>query len=334
MSGPVLRSVEFRREREASWRDLERLVERAEKRGVRGLSAAELARLPGRYRMAVSSLSVARAISLDRNLVEWLDALCVRAYGVVYGVRRGFFAACRDLLVVRFPAIVRARRAAVALAAVALVLGAVVGWATTAADAERFYSYVPGSLADERGPHASTETLRAALYVREPAPRRLAHFAAALFTNNARVGILSFVLGFLAGFPTAVLLFYNGLILGSFASVYHGRGLGLELWAWLLPHGVPELSALVLCGAAGLLLAQGLLFPGRLARLEHLARCGRDAGVLVAAAVVLLFVAGFVEGVLRQTILDPAARLALAVAGAVGLVVWLRAGRGRAEGAP
>lgn len=333
MSPPTLRSVEFRREREASWRDLDALVERAERRGVRTLSAAELSRLPGLYRGAVSSLSVARAISLDRNLVAWLDALCVRAYGVVYGVRRGFLAACRDLLWVRLPAVVRARRAALGLAALALVLGTVVGWATTDADPARFDAYVPASLSDDRGPHASTEELRTALYVREPAARRLAHFAAALFTHNARVGILSFVLGFLAGFPTALLLFQNGLILGAFASLHHGRGLGLELWAWLLPHGVPELSALVLCGGAGLLLAQGLLFPGRLSRREHLTRCGRDAGVLVAGAVVLLFVAGFVEGVVRQTVLDPTARLGVAAVLAAGLVAWMRGGR-RAERAP
>jgi hypothetical protein len=78
MSAPRLKSVEFRREREAAWRDLSRLVDTAERRGLRALSAAELSRLPGLYRLATSSLSVARSISLDRNVVE--HALCVRAW--------------------------------------------------------------------------------------------------------------------------------------------------------------------------------------------------------------------------------------------------------------
>ena len=60
MSEIGLRSYEFRREREPSWRDLEELVTRAEKKGVRSLSAEELARLPLLYRTVLSSLSVAR----------------------------------------------------------------------------------------------------------------------------------------------------------------------------------------------------------------------------------------------------------------------------------
>ena len=89
MSAPRLKSTEFRKEREASWRELERLVDRCERKGIRSLEAAELARLPVLYRATVSSLSVARAISLDRNLVEYLEALSTRAYSSVYGVRRG-----------------------------------------------------------------------------------------------------------------------------------------------------------------------------------------------------------------------------------------------------
>ena len=82
-----LRSAEFRREREQTWRELEALVERAEKNGVASLDAASLARLPTLYRATLSGLSVARAISLDANLLSYLEALSARAYLSVYGVR-------------------------------------------------------------------------------------------------------------------------------------------------------------------------------------------------------------------------------------------------------
>ncbi|MCA9513651.1 MAG: hypothetical protein KC635_01795, partial [Myxococcales bacterium] len=59
----TLKSFEFRREREAQWRELEQLVDRVEGRGLGALSAEELHRLPSLYRAALSSLSVARAIS-------------------------------------------------------------------------------------------------------------------------------------------------------------------------------------------------------------------------------------------------------------------------------
>ena len=65
-----LKSYEFRRERAASWRELEELVARCEKKGPGRLTGKELARLPVLYRAALSSLSVARSISLDRAVVD------------------------------------------------------------------------------------------------------------------------------------------------------------------------------------------------------------------------------------------------------------------------
>ena len=76
----VLRSSEFRNGREAGWRELEGLVDRVERRGVRTLSDDELQRLPLLYRSPLSSLSVARSIALDRNLVLYLEHLSLRAF--------------------------------------------------------------------------------------------------------------------------------------------------------------------------------------------------------------------------------------------------------------
>ena len=106
----------------------------------------------------------------------------------------------------------------------------------------------------------------------------LATFAASLFSHNARIGILAFALGFVAGLPTLFLLFYNGLVLGAFAALYHARGLGVDIWGWLLPHGVTELLAVVLCGAAGFLLAHGLVFPGARPRHRQPARARPRGG--------------------------------------------------------
>ena len=70
-----LRSVAFRKEREATWRELEQLIELTNKKRLTALSAEQLARLPHLYRAALSSLSVARSISLDRALTDYLESL-------------------------------------------------------------------------------------------------------------------------------------------------------------------------------------------------------------------------------------------------------------------
>src|SRR6195256_3645395 len=82
-----LKSHRFRAEREADWRRLETLLNRVEKGGARKLNRDELVEMPVLYRQALSSLSVARAISLDQGLIGYLESLCTRAYFFVYGTR-------------------------------------------------------------------------------------------------------------------------------------------------------------------------------------------------------------------------------------------------------
>ncbi len=322
MSDAPLKSYEFRREREPAWRELESLLAKAERSDVRRLSATDLARLPVLHRAALSSLSVARAISLDRNVVAYLEGLCTRAYGVVYAARRPLFEAVGHFLRVRFPRAVRAHRAPILLAALAMVLGTVAGWVLCATEPERFYAFVEEGLAHGRDPAASTDFLRRGLYHTEDRGGALAFFASFLFTHNAQVGMLCFALGFLAGLPTFLLLFSNGLMLGAIGWLYHGRGLSPDLWGWLLAHGVPELTAIALCGGAGLVVARHLLFPGRLGRLESLAANGKEAGVLVVGAVLLLFAAGLIEGVFRQTVTSLPVRYGVAALGVAVLAWW------------
>ncbi|MCB9543794.1 MAG: stage II sporulation protein M, partial [Myxococcales bacterium] len=148
-------------------------------------------------------------------------------------------------------------------------------------------------------------------------------FASFLFGHNARIGILAFGLGVVLGLPTLYLMLHNGLLLGAFAGLYHARGLSLDLWGWLLPHGVTELSAVVVCGGAGLALARALLFPGRLSRAESLVAEGRRAAGVVMGAVVMFFIAAIIEGLFRQLVQDVTARYTLAAVTALALAGYL-----------
>ena len=259
----VMRSVEFRREREASWRELEDLIALADKGGLRDLPADRLARLPHLYRATLSSLSVARSISLDRALVDYLENLVGRAYFVVYGTRQHLRRQLADFFLRSFPQAVRAAKWHLAFATIVSLAAALAAFQLTLDDSDFYYVFV-GDMAQGRTPASTTKELRDVLYSTGGDDNGgLAHFAAFLFSHNSRVGILAFATGFAAGLPTLLLLVYTGLMLGGFAALYHSRGLGAELWAWMLPHGVTELLAVFLCGAAGFLLAHALVFELR-----------------------------------------------------------------------
>jgi uncharacterized membrane protein SpoIIM required for sporulation len=312
----TLKSAQFRKEREQSWRELEGLLGRIEKSGLSSLTAEELNRLPVLYRSAVSSLSVASAISLDKNLLDYLHALVGRAYICVYGAKRRVGEAVAEFFQFQFPWVVRRYFGFVALSIALVVLGTLTGYQMTKSDPERYYSFV-GSMAQGRNPASSTKELREVLY--HGGEGDLPVFATFLFTHNSKVGMLCFALGFAAGVPVIYLLFSTGLMLGAMVALYDSRGLGAEFWAWILPHGVTEIGALCLCGAAGMVIGTSIIFPGRHTRMRNLALHGREVALLAMGAVVMLFFAGMIEGLFRQMVQDVAVRWTLATA---TLIFW------------
>ena len=321
MARLMLRSSQFRHEREESWKALEEIVGRIERRGIRSLSANEALHLPGLYRSVLSSLSVAREISLDRNLLEFLESLSARAYFCVYGVRSRFWQALSAFFGRGFPAAVWGARYHVLVAFLCLLAGAVTGYVLTIRNPEWFYAFVSEAMASGRTPASTTDALRETLYGGgQAASDGLAAFASFLFGHNARIGMLAFALGFAFGVPVILLLFYNGAVLGAFTGLFASRGLGVDIWAWLLIHGTTELFAVVLCGAAGLMLGSALAFPGRSTRLANLAHSGRQASRIVMGAVAMFFIAGLLEGFGRQMITDPVYRYAV---GGGAFVWWL-----------
>ncbi|MCA9518476.1 MAG: stage II sporulation protein M, partial [Myxococcales bacterium] len=233
-----------------------------------------------------------------------------------------------------FPALLRRIRGAFALSCGLLVLGAVSGYALTSAEPDRFYTFVSADMASGRTPSASKEKLEEALYGDgSDATATLTNFAAFLFTHNAKIGLMCFALGFLAGVPVMLLLFINGATLGAMWAVYAAHDLGLEFFTWVAPHGVTELLAVAVCGAAGLSLGYGLVFPGRHRRLENLAARGREAGALAIGAVFMFFVAALIEGFFRQLVQSLEVRALVASATAILWTAYFAlAGRGRSVG--
>ena len=327
----VLKSSEFRKGRAEGWLELERLVTRVERQGIRKLSLDELQRLPILYRAALSSLSVARTIVLDRNLLLYLETLSVRAFLAVYGPRANPITGLRTFFGQELPAAVRSARWHILVAAVTMLVGVIVGFMLTVQDETWFNSFVPAGLAGGRGPSST----RADLLNREifaPWPglvESFGLFAGVLFNHNTLVGILTFGLGMGVGIPTMMLTLYQGLPLGAFIAIHYNRDLTVDFLGWLAIHGVTEIGGLLLFAAGGLVIAEKMLFPGRYSRLENLAMHGRLAGQMAVGAVIMLFAAAFLEGGCRQLIANTPARFAIGFgAGALWLAYFSLAGRG------
>ncbi|MEE9347120.1 MAG: stage II sporulation protein M [Robiginitomaculum sp.] len=314
-----LKSHKFRSEREADWKSLEGLLGRIEKGSLQSLSDGELIALPALYRSALSSLSVARATSLDQGVIAYLESLSARAYFMLYGTRTSLSERLGQFFARDWPVAVRSMWKETAASFAISLLAGLVAYLLVINNMDWYYNFMPDSMAGGRSPAADTEYLRDVIYGDHDA-EGLSSFATMLFSHNSRVAIFAFALGFVFCIPTALLMAYNGAILGAFYALHVDRGLGFELTGWLMIHGTTELFAIILAGAAGFKIGLAVAFPKEKSRLDAASIAGKSAATVLAGVVVMLFIAGLIEGFLRQLITSDFARYAIAIS---MLAMWL-----------
>jgi uncharacterized membrane protein SpoIIM required for sporulation len=170
--------------------------------------------------------------------------------------------------------------------------------------------------------------------LRLPAGERTA-LAGEIFTNNIRVTLLAFAAGIAAGVGTALLLVWNGVILGIVGGLAVGSGNGRVFFELVTAHGLLELSCIVVAGAAGMRMGWALIEPGSRKRADALSIEAREAIAIVLGTAPWLVLAGLIEGFLTPAGLGLPAVLGIGIAAAAAywtLVIVL--GRARPEPEP
>jgi len=120
--------------------------------------------------------------------------------------------------------------------------------------------------------------------------------------NNIYVALYTFVLGIIFSFGSIVSLFRNGVMLGSFQYFFFSKGLGFQSVLVIWIHGTLEISAIVLAGAAGLILGNSFLFPKTYTRMASLLKGAKDGLKIVIGLIPIFIVAAFFESfVTRHT---------------------------------
>jgi uncharacterized membrane protein SpoIIM required for sporulation len=326
----TLRSARFRAEREADWRLLETLVAQSERHGVHRMSFADARDLAASYRRATTSLAIAREISLDRALLDYLEALTARAYLCVYAPQERLGGIVSRFFASSAPQALRRSSLFILIGVLSMGLGALTGYLLYLENAAWYFVFVPGELVGGRTPDATTGYLRSVIYDSDTSHSGLGAFATYLFSHNTRIAIFVFGLGVFLCAPAILLTFYNGLILGAIMALHVDRGLGWDMGGWLSIHGVTELAAICIACGGGVQLGAAILFPGPQTRRAALQRAGRDAAKLALTAAVMLIAAAILEGFFRQTIQDMTTRYAIGWSIGLMWLAWiLLAGRVR-----
>jgi uncharacterized membrane protein SpoIIM required for sporulation len=280
-------------------------------RALRKLNGSELTTLIDDYQALTADLARARSLGAPRAMVDQLNRSAVAGHNLLYGsIRRP--TVFSDLhWFGSFARAVRRHLWAVALSALMFFAPAVATFFAVQFYPSLGYDLVAEGFFDFDP--ASAENLHHIPSLARPV------VSSSIITNNIQVTLLAFGFGLTAGLGTTVLLVFNGVHLGSVAGWMMLHGKEKALWGWIMPHGATELLAICLAGAAGYLLAAAIVLPGQFRRSAALKKAGGDALIIELGCMVMLVIAGLIEGFVSPSGIDYPTRLGVL---AVSLAVW------------
>jgi uncharacterized membrane protein SpoIIM required for sporulation len=309
-------------QREASWHELDTLLDGLKRRQPPSVRAAQVVRLGELYRAACTDLMLAETHDLPRDTVAYLHALVGRAHNAVYRAQGFRFVDWADALFGTAP---RQLRTDPALRISALVFfGSFLLCALMAAGRPGFALTLIGepmiemmelSYAEPMGSQRAdgvqrNDTVMAGYYIQ----------------HNTTIGLQCFAYGLLFGLGSLYELVSNGAILGTVFGYMATTPYAPNFFTFVTAHAPFELMAIVFSGAAGLRLGYGLIDTKGQTRLVSLRREARNALPTVGASVVLFLLAAFLEGYVSASAMPYSAKAAVALACAGLLAAYLALG--------
>ncbi|NGQ93846.1 stage II sporulation protein M [Brevibacillus sp. SYP-B805] len=276
----------FLKENRAAWSELEQLLERFRKHPNR-IRAEEIDRIVLLYKKASAHLAYMRTYHPQDDITQYLNQLVARAHNVTYKKQFASGHQLSRFFYTYFTALIRARLPFIGIACLLFLLGGLFGFASVMSDPLNLYVILPPQIAENVDPSRLGEG---------HADQDSAIVSAMIMTNNIKVAMLAFVSGITFGTWTIYLLVYNGLIIGALAAVFWQADKSAAFWAYILPHGVIELTAIFIAGGAGLYMGYRMLVPGRYSRKFQLLLAAKESAQLLLGTLPLFVVAGIIEG--------------------------------------
>ncbi|HMK50459.1 MAG TPA: stage II sporulation protein M [Thermodesulfovibrionales bacterium] len=281
------------------WSELETLLNRFETEPEYRMTLKEIERFHLLYQRTSADLQRMMTFSSEPEVHRYLESLTARAYACIHEIReRPYRLSPLKWFFRTLPRTFRKHIRAFALSLIITAAGFLFGGIAIALD--------PGSKAVflplEHLIGSPSERVAEEEMASEDRLRGVKRTGAAWYmSHNTRVSIFVMALGMTWGVGTVLMLFYNGVILGAVTIDYFLARQGEFLIAWLSPHGVIEIPAVLIAGQAGLILAGALIGWGRPVSMgSRLREISGDLMNLICGVALMLAWAGFIESFVSQ----------------------------------
>jgi uncharacterized membrane protein SpoIIM required for sporulation len=282
---------QFINKRRPDWRRFELLLADAEGSRTTKLTGEQIGELSALYRALCFDLSLIQSRDWGTSMSRYLNALVSRGHNCLYRSQPGSFRAILEFVVSEFPRLLRANSAYFMLALALFVIPGAVSGTIVAIDPSQTGRIMPGQY-QAQFENMYSESIGEGSSGMDEARAAMAGF---YVHNNVGIAFKCFALGAFAGIGTMVVLVYNSIFLGTITGFLVGRGHSENFFEFVVGHGSFELTAIVISGAAGLVLGHAMVHPGQQTRRDALRERGLVSVKLALGAGVMLCLAAIIE---------------------------------------
>ncbi|MBS4203395.1 stage II sporulation protein M [Lederbergia citrea] len=307
----------FVKQHREEWKQLEHLVTSLHKNrnNITGTDINQFHRL---YQKAAQNLSYSQTYFPNEEVTIYLNGLVSKAHNLLYKDQISSMKQIRYFFSTKFIGLLLEQWKFVFIAMILFTVGALGSFFSVLNDPLHVYSVLPAHIAQGVDP----EQLGSSDGAVDSSP-----MSASIMTNNIQVAILAFAGGITFGLLTVYLLIYNGIIIGALAALFWHHGKTYDFWAYIVPHGMIELTAIFIAGGAGLLMGYKLFVPGQFSRLYQLKQQAKRSVQLLLGTMPLFVIAGIIEGFITPAAISLEAKYTVAFITVIGLILYVISGK-------
>lgn len=306
----------FIKERRQDWQRFESLALKFQKTRQRNWSGAEVAELSRLYRSICYDLSLVQSREWGARLEQYLNDLVAQGHNCLYRTAPKSLSGIWTFFSIGFPSLLRQRYKAFWLAFALFTVPFVVS---------TFVAMLRPDLADtvagEDELKAAVEMYSKDLYEQVDASyvKQRSGMFGFYIGNNTGIAFKAYAAGALAGIGTCFVLLSNGISIGMVQGgiLAAGEPATTNFTSFVITHGAFELTAIVIAGAAGFVLAQGIVMPGNRTRIDALRFQGLESLKLALGAGLMLFIAAMIEGYFSPLAISPSFKYI------IGTICWI-----------
>ena len=281
-----MRETQFIDQNKDKWKELEQTLEGKHQNPEK---------LNELFVQITDDLSYSRTFYANRSVRVYLNGLAQRIFMLLYKNRKSSRRRLITFWTAELPQLISESGSAFRLSFFVFLLAVIIGMLSSSMDPE-----FPQVILGESYIQMTLENIESGDPMAVYKEKGKFGMFLGITMNNLYVAFLTFVMGAFYMIGSIAILVRNGIMLGTFQYFFIERGLFWESFLTIWIHGTLEISAIIIAGAAGITMGQGLVFPGTYTRLQSFQKSARKGLKIMLGIIPLIILAGFFEGFLTR----------------------------------